>query len=226
MRKIFFVFFTFLYVFTFAQSNSLAWKVNDIKLYQGAYFFGESEMEYALIIIVDDDKQVYGQFRFYAWNEENQKWVGQYINLKNVSIEDNKFFCDTFNGEFIEFKLQMKKKYALRTANPWYPIWHEGKYEIAKKSSVAIEKFFPGKYPETSLRKLSESELKNYTNFELKTMRNEIFARYGYKFIPDGEMDEYFKQKKWYTPVYKNVYKFLTGIEKYNINLISQIEKK
>ncbi len=40
-----------------------------------------------------------------------------------------------------------------------------------------------GKYPETYLRKLTDDDLKNKSKQELRLMRNEIFACYGYIFV-------------------------------------------
>ena len=57
-------------------------------------------------------------------------------------------------------------------------------------------------------------------------MRNEIFARYGFKFNSGGEMDLYFKQEKWYQPQHENVTEFLTQLELDNIELIKEIETK
>ena len=57
-------------------------------------------------------------------------------------------------------------------------------------------------------------------------MRNEIFARYHYKFRPGGAMDTYFKQQDWYSGQHDNVNDFLTELEKANIKLIRQIEKE
>lgn len=56
-------------------------------------------------------------------------------------------------------------------------------------------------------------------------MRNEIFARYGYKFKTGGKMDSYFQQQDWYKKQHDNVNDFLTGIEQQNIKLIQQIEQ-
>jgi hypothetical protein len=57
-------------------------------------------------------------------------------------------------------------------------------------------------------------------------MRNEIFARYGYKFKSGGEMDKYFKSQDWYSGQHDNVNDFLTELEKENIKLIRQIENE
>ena len=57
-------------------------------------------------------------------------------------------------------------------------------------------------------------------------MRNEIFARYGHTFIPNEQMDKYFKTKSWYKAKHKNVMSFLTFVEKENIKLIKDAEGK
>ena len=59
---------------------------------------------------------------------------------------------------------------------------------------------------------------------ELKLMRNEIFARYGYKFEPNGRMDKHFTEKPWYLPEHEDVTPFLTNIEVQNVNQIKSTE--
>ena len=59
------------------------------------------------------------------------------------------------------------------------------------------------------MRILSKSEIENMsTRDELKFMRNEIFARYGYMFEPKGRMDRYFSNTDWYKPQYDDVTQF------------------
>ena len=55
-------------------------------------------------------------------------------------------------------------------------------------------------------------------------MRNEIFARYGYKFEPNGYMDQHFSDQRWYQPQYEDVTSFLTDIEIQNVNQIKGTE--
>ena len=62
------------------------------------------------------------------------------------------------------------------------------------------------------------------SRIELKLMRNEIFARYGYRFEPNGIMDQYFSDKAWYQPQYEDVTPFLTDIEIQNVNQIKDTE--
>jgi len=59
----------------------------------------------------------------------------------------------------------------------------------------------------------------------LKIMRNEIFARHGYKF-KTTDMTNYFGAKDWYVPQYDDVTSRLTEIERINIALIQELEKK
>ena len=50
-------------------------------------------------------------------------------------------------------------------------------------------------------RQLTAAELSIYTKEELGYIRNEIYARHGYKFST-AEYAEYFGSKSWYTPLY------------------------
>jgi hypothetical protein len=79
------------------------------------------------------------------------------------------------------------------------------------------------KYPEASNRRLTSEDLAGKSLWELKIMRNEIFARHGYKFKTE-EMSKYFNKQKWYKPKYDNVTSKLTKIENANIKLIRQYE--
>ncbi|MBZ0201606.1 MAG: protein kinase [Ignavibacteria bacterium] len=81
-----------------------------------------------------------------------------------------------------------------------------------------------GTYPQASERYLSESDLSGLSQFELRVMRNEIFARHGYIFKTD-EMREHFESQSWYSARYSNVENMLSDIEKSNINLIKRYER-
>ncbi len=83
---------------------------------------------------------------------------------------------------------------------------------------------FKGKNPETSERLLTEKELKNTSKKQLKIMRNEIYARYGYIFKTE-EMSTYFKKQENYLAVMEDVDAFLSEIEIKNIALIKRLEK-
>jgi hypothetical protein len=79
-------------------------------------------------------------------------------------------------------------------------------------------------YPETSSRLLTDSELKNIDFYQLRIMRNEIFARYGYIF-KSPELQVHFAQKRAYQARYSDVVSSLTATEKKNIEKIKKYEK-
>ena len=81
-------------------------------------------------------------------------------------------------------------------------------------------------FPESSLKKLTEKDLKNRTQSELRIMRNELYAQYGYIFTSE-DLNEYFSSKNWYKARQSNVRAFdyyFTDIEKYNIGFIKSLE--
>lgn len=81
----------------------------------------------------------------------------------------------------------------------------------------------PGRYPEASLRYLSVNEVSRFSSYELRLMRNEIFARHGYIFKSE-DLRNYFNSQNWYQASYEDVNSMLSKIEKTNIDLIKKYE--
>jgi hypothetical protein len=79
-----------------------------------------------------------------------------------------------------------------------------------------------GKYVFASMRTLDSLELTKYTGKELRIMRNEIFARYGFIFKSE-DLKQHFGSQKWYSPERENVDKFVTDLEKSNLELIVKV---
>jgi len=79
------------------------------------------------------------------------------------------------------------------------------------------------KYEFLSARSLTASDIENMNKYDLKIMRNEIYARYGYIF-KSSDMKAYFESQIWYTPKYDDVTSLLTEIEKRNVELIKRYE--
>ncbi len=82
----------------------------------------------------------------------------------------------------------------------------------------------PGKYPVTSRRYLSDSDLRDMPSGDLKIMRNEIFARHGYIF-KTAAMKAYFSRQPWYRPGSHDVIDRLSPIELANVETIKAVEK-
>jgi hypothetical protein len=70
---------------------------------------------------------------------------------------------------------------------------------------------------------LTEDDLIGLSKKELKILRNEIYARHGYIF-KSKDLQDYFSNKSWYSPMYKNVAEKLSTIEIKNINFIKKHE--
>lgn len=87
-------------------------------------------------------------------------------------------------------------------------------------------KDFDGYDSRLSEKRLTETDLKGKSKKELEIMRNSIYARYGYKFKRKDLLD-YFSQYSWYNPTTSDMatlYKSMTDIERYNIELIKKQE--
>jgi YARHG domain len=81
-----------------------------------------------------------------------------------------------------------------------------------------------GKYPQSSTRALTEKDVENLKNEELRIMRNEIYARHGYSFKL-ADMRDHFDKLDWYMPLAVDITTKLTKVEKNNAALIKRYEK-
>ncbi|MEK7990640.1 MAG: YARHG domain-containing protein [Thiotrichaceae bacterium] len=84
-----------------------------------------------------------------------------------------------------------------------------------------------GDYPETSKRRLTNADIVGKSQRELSIMRNEVYARYGYRFS-NYSLLTYFAKKSWYKPTTTdslNLYNnYFTLTEQYNVNFIKNNE--
>lgn len=81
----------------------------------------------------------------------------------------------------------------------------------------------PGSYPFASQRLLTDEDVRNLSQYNLRIMRNEIYARHGFIF-QNTEMKNYFSTQPWYSPLYNDVNGLLTVTEKNNIQFIKRYE--
>ena len=101
----------------------------------------------------------------------------------------------------------------------YYRLGKNGLDEFLPQKNISLNR----KYKRASLTILDEKEIQHLSKKELRLMRNEIFADYGYIF-KSYELQDYFNQKKWYSPRIKLI-PSLTIIEQINIKTIWSIEK-
>jgi hypothetical protein len=83
---------------------------------------------------------------------------------------------------------------------------------------------YPGNYPQGSARYLVPTDVTGLNSFQLKIMRNEIFARHDFIF-KTKDMIDYFNSQNWYHAKYDDVTSALTEIENYNVDFIKKYEK-
>lgn len=72
-------------------------------------------------------------------------------------------------------------------------------------------------------RLLTDEDIKHFTKKELRIIRNQIYAKYGYIF-KSQDLQEYFKQQDWYSPKYTDVSSRLTETELANVAFIKARE--
>jgi hypothetical protein len=201
------------------------WIVHNKNAYEGLYFFGISEAESQVFVAIEDSI-ICVQVLNYTWtaiDNERSDWRPQYTNYHNVKITGNKFFSTETNGEFVIYSKANEKIYGLKLLDP--PNGQPGQYEVGTQGNKDKLEYMNGKYSFTKFDIVSQEELNKLSLQELKIMRNEIYARYGYLFTSKGEMDLYFRKQDWYVSLNDNVDNYLTEIEKENIKRIKLAEK-
>ena len=204
------------------------WIEDDMENYEAVYFFGISEGESMVTLAIDNgivDLQISNNGKAYYHNEEFGGWKRNIENYTNVRIVGNKFYSDQTNGEFILFNNGEIEEKCLKLDRPPKDLYN-GKYELGGQAKESLDSFYYGKYKSTKFEIISLEKLRLMSLFDLKIMRNEIFARYGYPFKKGGEMEIYFKKQLWYYMSSLNMDKCLTQIEKENIKNIQSIEKE
>ena len=209
------------------SSKIKPWISNQFKDYQLVYHFGFSSGESYLFIIIANDS-CYAQIRDYKWRKINQlqSYFPNYETFKNVRIQGNKFYSDKTNGEFVIYNWDNKEKKGLIVFKPWTGSAKNTESEFGFTDvSNKVDLYYSGRFPYTSYRLLYKDEIEKLSLSDLQIMSNEIYARYGYIFKPDSDMDIYFKSQKWYKGLYDDVTNYLTGLEKRNVSLIQTVEK-
>jgi hypothetical protein len=183
-----------------SEENSIASFDNYLKRYPDGKFFNEA--------FKNKDKKV--------WNLSRK--INTVPSYKNYIKKNPK-------GAYIEEALSRIEKIK-KEQNQENRI--EKKKEQIKKNTQKTSKKIPGRFPQATARILNNSDLNNLTKWELRVMRNEIFARHGYVFKTDI-MSGYFNKVDWYNKIDKlnysnNASNLLTNIEKKNIKLIQKYE--
>lgn len=202
-----------------------AWHASTPAAYQGLYGFGFSEAESTFLLIVEDSLCV-AQIRAGYWVGDGEQWMTTYTTLKNVAIRGTSFSADSTTGDFVAYVEDGDTLYGLRIRTPWSASIDTGSWEIGTRYEVELQEMYSGSYTFASWQMLTPQRLAGYSKAELRLMRNEIAARYGYIFTKGSDMDAHFRAQDWYTPLYRDISPFLTDIEKKNIATIRRMEQE
>lgn len=89
--------------------------------------------------------------------------------------------------------------------------------------TAELQPILEGRWPFTSARQITDSDLYGMNLADLRLMRNEIYARRGFIF---GKQDliRHFSQQSWYQPLHNNV--TLSDIESHNVKVIVEQENR
>ena len=144
-----------------------------------------------------------------------------YTNVREHNNINSKIILSVKENE--EFKIIDK------TGDWWKILTKDGIVGYMHKSRINnIKKKVQGRFPEASTHKLTEGQLSLWNSDELRLMRNEIFARYGYVF-KSKDLKEYFNNQEWNRNIEKLTPSddgtgILKDIEKANNKKIQEIE--
>ncbi|MFC2101174.1 YARHG domain-containing protein [Bacteroidota bacterium] len=170
--------------------------------------------------LIDKANQEYN-IRIYQKKDKENTWGSP---LKHVSGDIGKGQTPSINKTVFWDVLSEKEKLV---GNIKFKITAEPlRYEKATSNTI------PGKYPQASERLLSSNDLRYLSKWELSIMRNEIFARHGYKFQKNPSIIKYFVNLDWYNNIPEvstnsgYIFKYyLSEIEKKNIEIIKKYER-
>ncbi|MDR3678841.1 MAG: YARHG domain-containing protein [Flavipsychrobacter sp.] len=94
-------------------------------------------------------------------------------------------------------------------------------YKMKKAHTIPADLHakYPGEFPEGSARVLTEKDLKFLSEWGLKVMLNEIYARHGMRFT-DSDLQNHFSHQGWYKGGADNVDSKLSPTERRNVAFI------
>ncbi|MDW3209717.1 MAG: YARHG domain-containing protein [Reichenbachiella sp.] len=197
----------------------------DIAEYLGVYKFGDDVQSNVTFRIGKYQNSIFVQVESRYKYEANSHWEHSFMNLNNIKIDSNgNFSSDEFKGKFLTYKGHNWKIKVLKIYEA-FTFFDDQAYELGSKIGD-VTHGLNGQFPKPSIDILDQTDLSNLSKRELRIMRNEIFARYGYKFKPNGKMASYFDNLHWYHPEFTDVNEFLTALELHNIEIIIAEEKR
>ncbi len=141
------------------------------------------------------------------------------LEVRNVDFSNNQYSNYEFMSQYVYYQISNVGRIEKLSQKRFYDFT---KY-VRIDSSYFAGSFFKYAHDQDDEGNMWVSS--HLTIEDLDIMRNEIFAEYGYKFKSE-KWQNYFKKKQWYFPQHDNVDKFLSDIEKENIQTILKMKKQ
>lgn len=153
-------------------------------------------------------------------NQQDYKFEYEYgFPIELLTFNNESFYYESSAGGLIIYKAQKDEYGDLEKSDKLMILTKMEWINHTKNPDLK------GKYPFVSTEIMINGILGYFDKKELRIMRNEIFARYGYKF-KTAEMKAYFESQNWYSGLYDDVNDKLTDLEKLNVQLIKRHEKE
>lgn len=192
-----------------------------IRPFKGA--IKEGEKSFDIIAKEPGDDRFDGVFNFKISKKDSLlagKWEaykkGKFIHTRDASLKKKIFVYDannTLNDSYVD---ESKVKKYLYDQDE-----ETGEQYFDDSYYMTTEKIFDYN---PSQKVLKKEEVENFTKADIYILRNLIFARHGYVFR-DKRLRQYFSYQDWYMPIFSDVAKDLTKIEKQNIDLLLRYEE-
>jgi hypothetical protein len=170
-----------------------------------------------------------------------QKYSGEYSDyLKNtmqtmfasmLGLQYEPFADEYGSPRILPLKAKSDNKiYLLKTDANGITLYNSEFKDLAYQPTTVFKtiKYFDngkGWWHQTSNKVLCVAYLELFDAQQLRLMRNEIYARHGWKFSSD-DLQKHFSQFSWYKPLGNNSAVKLSALEQFNVNLIKAMEAK
>lgn len=165
-----------------------------------------------------------------VWSSDNESvaTVNQegFVTGKAVGVAD--IICHAPNGKEAVCSVIVKSGKPITPTGPTAAtIQHsvaptDGENEPTAKDKNSVNDNNYGEiFPESSSRKLSDSEIAGISSQKAQDAINEIFARNGYIF-KDDKLRQYYESKPWYSPDPNFSQSKFNAAESYNVALLSK----
>lgn len=178
----------------------------------------------------DDRQEFFDALNGTDTDKDGKKYV---FNNNNLTIDGKKVSVEPIRGElgFTNGVTIDGKKYCFKISETGINIYttNSGEWDmdfepvslwVKLRADLNVNK---GRWPITNQKIVLAGYLSRYSKSLLRLMRNEIYARHGYKFA-SADLTTYFSKTNWYHPGTDNSQIKISDLEQLNTNIIKYYE--